>query len=91
MLNNLLNTIRNYCCVVKPISIVFWSFRCAVTQSKHCVKQYIMLQAFKSWHIPFVSESREVILEAKVKKKKNIEFNAQLLFQKKLKFTFQNF
>ena len=48
-----------------------------------------MLQAFKSWHIPFVSESREVILEAKVKK--NIEFNAQLLFQKKLKFIFQNF
>ena len=48
-----------------------------------------MLQAFKSWHIPFVSESREVILEAKVKK--TIEFNAQLLFQKKLKFTFQNF
>ena len=66
MLNN---TISNYCYVVKPISIVFWSFCCTVAESKHCVKQYIMLQAFKSWHIPFVSESREVILEAKVKKK----------------------
>ena len=81
MLNN---TIRNYCYVVKPISIVFWSFCCTVAESKHCVKQYIMLQAFKSWHIPFVSESREVILEAKVKKKFDIFF----VFHKKVILSF---